>query len=304
MGAGLSIGQAMNPLSPLAPVNCSSAANTEYHRPKIGIISGSGPEAGLDILQKILLQHRTTLGNDYKTDKDAPNITLFQVPGLGGPHGAWDLDDRQGRLFQELWTHISETILQLSTAGVDCFCLPCNTLHLLEPDIRDWLHEQKEIARGGSGGVSAKMEFVSIIDAVVQAVLKDAMPGKISTVVLGTMVTTDPVNSPYASMPSRSDMLDIEELTQQMRVRLQKLIVETKRLGPHAECNRTEFWNILMDLEAAHDGSANRVVVLACSELPTLLDERQFERLEQGSFCRVVDPNVELARALLSHAVE
>jgi aspartate racemase len=291
VGAGLSVAGAGGVLS---RVNCSSSASVPAPGPQIGIISGSGPDAGLDIFQKILLQHRQQLGDKYKTDKDAPNIMLFQVPGIGGPHGAWDLDDREGPLFRALWDGITGTISRLSTAGANCVCLPCNTLHLLEAEIREWMKEQK--------GMSASIEFVSIIDAVVQAILEEAVPdSKIGVVILGTLVTTDPVRSPYASMPSRSGLIEIEPVSQAIRERLQALVIETKRTGPQAETNRTEFWSILMDVIAAQQAREHRVIVLACSELPTLLQDEQYKQLAAESGCRVVDPNAALAGALLNH---
>ena len=61
---------------------------------KIGIISGAGPEAGLDLLQKLFKVHRKFLGpTGYTTDRDAPHVVLFQEPELGGPRNDNDLSD-------------------------------------------------------------------------------------------------------------------------------------------------------------------------------------------------------------------
>ncbi len=52
-------------------------------RKKIGIITGSGPEAGVDLWQKILKINKDILKEDFHGDLDAPNVTIFSVPELG-----------------------------------------------------------------------------------------------------------------------------------------------------------------------------------------------------------------------------
>ena len=78
---------------------------------KIGIISGSGPDAGLNVFTKILEAHRRRMGDSYKSDKDAPSIVLYQVPEIGGPHGSWDLDDKTTPEFKMLWANMTATIV-------------------------------------------------------------------------------------------------------------------------------------------------------------------------------------------------
>lgn len=50
---------------------------------KIGIITGSGPEAGIDLWQKILIENKAILKDKFQGDLDAPNLTIFSVPQLG-----------------------------------------------------------------------------------------------------------------------------------------------------------------------------------------------------------------------------
>ena len=61
--------------------------------PRIGIISGAGPEAGVQLMQEVLSAQRRWLGESYRTDRDAPHVLLFQVPTIGGPRGDQDLFD-------------------------------------------------------------------------------------------------------------------------------------------------------------------------------------------------------------------
>jgi hypothetical protein len=57
----------------------------------IGIIGGSGPEAGVDLMSKILRAHRSELGERFRTDRDAPNVLLMSVSQVGGPRTAADI---------------------------------------------------------------------------------------------------------------------------------------------------------------------------------------------------------------------
>lgn len=45
-------------------------------RRSIGILSGSGPEAGVDLWGKILAANRALLGSAYRGDIDAPRVQL------------------------------------------------------------------------------------------------------------------------------------------------------------------------------------------------------------------------------------
>jgi hypothetical protein len=47
----------------------------------------AGPaQAGADLFRKLLRLHRARLGAGYRSDRDAPDVLLSQVPaGLGGP---------------------------------------------------------------------------------------------------------------------------------------------------------------------------------------------------------------------------
>lgn len=103
----------------------------------IGIIGGSGPEAGIDIFAKILAQHRKKLGKSYRSDRDAPNIVLMSIADLGGPRTPIDLQpgNSEGTYDASLKALI-ETVQKMLPL-VDAFCLACNTLHTMETNILD-----------------------------------------------------------------------------------------------------------------------------------------------------------------------
>ncbi len=52
-------------------------------RKKIGIITGSGPEAGIDLWQKTLDINKKILKENFRGDLDAPNVTIYSIPELG-----------------------------------------------------------------------------------------------------------------------------------------------------------------------------------------------------------------------------
>ena len=68
----------------------------------LGVIGGSGPEAGINVVEKMLFIHKVGMGETYMSDKDAVSIILMQDPGIGGPHGNWDLGDPNDEAFLKL----------------------------------------------------------------------------------------------------------------------------------------------------------------------------------------------------------
>ena len=52
-------------------------------RKKIGIITGSGPEAGVDLWMKILEENKRVLKENFRGDLDAPDVTIFSIQQLG-----------------------------------------------------------------------------------------------------------------------------------------------------------------------------------------------------------------------------
>merc|ERR1719199_1370740 len=229
----------------------------------IGVIGGSGPDAGVQITTTALKIHKERNQATYKNDTDAPNIVLMQHSGVGGPHGYWDMGDMDSPEYFNLWEEMTETILKLEMIGAHCFCITCNTLHALEPEIRKWMKE-----------MNLKIEFVSIIDSTQGEILKqqaesqnkatmqsfaepfnaltrldkkdDSNPARIG--MLGSYFTTGVhEDSPYRNLVSgRSDELEFATIEKDERNRLQDLINETKRCGPLPEL-QDAFFNFVVE---------------------------------------------------------
>merc|ERR1712118_22949 len=104
-----------------------------HMRKKIGIIGGAGPDAGIDMLQKLLETNKARLGASYKSDRDAPHAILLQDPAIGGPRGENDLVDQEGSPFKLCWGSLSNSLRTAELLRCDFVCVSCNTLHMLEP---------------------------------------------------------------------------------------------------------------------------------------------------------------------------
>lgn len=93
---------------------------------RIGIIGGSGPDAGADLFNKLLVMHRAQLGDQYRGDASAPTILLSQVPGIG--------DDSA----EVKWKALAAAVTELAPL-VSSFSVACNFLHSYESEIRGLL---------------------------------------------------------------------------------------------------------------------------------------------------------------------
>lgn len=238
-------------------------------RKKLAIISGAGPDAGIDVLQKVLGHNRKLLGSDYKSDRDAPYVVVFQVPGVGGPRGLRDLFEEDLAPYQLVWNSFEDTIRKINLLGLDRFCISCNTLHILQDKVCRLCSENKFSA-----------EFVSIVDCV----LDHCSDAGQKLAVFGSLpVTSTSAESPYSRLPNRV------VLDEDVRSRLQALLTSVK-MQPE---KRQEQGALLEDLLNEVRADA---YVLACSELPMLLPYLSEETLREKS---LIDPGALLAERLL-----
>jgi len=95
----------------------------------IGIISGSGPEAGLDLHAKLLRAQRAALGERYRGDTDAPRVVTVSEPVLGL---SMQLPDHE----ETVWSALLATAVQLAPQ-VDVYAIACNTLNVFENRLHD-----------------------------------------------------------------------------------------------------------------------------------------------------------------------
>lgn len=116
--------------------------------PRIGIITGSGPDAGIDLWTKTLAAVRRR-GDEFSGDTNVPEFTIFSLPTLG--------------LSMELESHRDQVLSCLLdgardiAARTDLFCIACNTLHVFAREILD---------------LRLKARFVSVTDTTCKYVRK------------------------------------------------------------------------------------------------------------------------------------
>ena len=178
----------------------------------------------------------------------------------------------------------------------------CNQLHILEPQIRSYLEENKY-----------KSEFISIIECTSRAIQK--LPAASSnlrprTFILGTKPVMD-VGHP-ASVSPYSSVDNLVQVPEKLRVKLQELIINVKARGP-VDSNKLEMQSILDELiiDTVLSGLEAGPVVLLLDSL--LLDSfpAESERLSEkhgdssrGISFHLLDPSLELAKACLDNTHE
>ncbi len=198
-------------------------------RARVGIIAGSGPEAGIDMWSKILKEARSLLGMEFRGDLDAPEVAVLSNPRLG-------LSMELRRYEERVRSELLSTITTLDTLS-DCFVIACNTLHCFAPDIR---------------GLPLRSRFFSIVEAT-SSFLRSH--GHRQIALLGSMsVMTFEPGSPYRQL---QDEFDCEPVDADA---VHALIYDIKRLGD-TEALRARFAALIGSLRSP-------VIVLACTELP------------------------------------
>lgn len=202
---------------------------------RIGIITGSGPEAGIDLWHKILHANRRLQGARFRGDLDAPHVTMFSEPTLG--------------LSMELAEHDTEVWACLKLAAqsiaqrVDYYAIACNTLNYYQPQL-DAL------------GLPAKL--VSFAD-VVLSFLHQHDIGRIA--LLGAKPVTDlGLWSHYRKLAERVEI----ELPDALTIgELHRLIYDVKTFGGNLPDIQHRF-------QAIVDALQSDTVLLACTELPLI----------------------------------
>lgn len=98
-------------------------------RKKIGIICGSGPEAGIYLWNLIIKKTRILFGDKFEGDIDMPHVLIISDPRLGE-----SMEIRDQTQKNRLWEYLDEDIRQIE-GQVDYFVIACYTLHVFEPEI-------------------------------------------------------------------------------------------------------------------------------------------------------------------------
>lgn len=211
-------------------------------RRPIGIIAGSGPEAGVDLWSKLLRQNQRRLGALYRGDLDAPELVIRSDPLLGL---SMELEQNEGPIWERL-RHAAVAIAD-STAA---YAIACNTLNYFAPQLQ---------------ALDLPAELVSFQSVVTTLIEREGI-GRLC--LLGAAPVTS--MSRWSAYYGLESLVDVEAVEQAEA--LHRLIYDIKALGPGDPTLRPRFAEMLCGVESD-------TVVLACTELPLIADIETDKRL-------------------------
>lgn len=204
-------------------------------RKKIGIITGSGPEAGIDLWSKLLAANRKIHGERFRGDLDAPDVTIHSESVLG-------LSMELAENDEAVWQCLRKTAESIAQR-VDYYAIACNTLNYYQPQLE---------------ALRLPATFVSFADAVVRFVRYERIE---RVALLGARPVTD--LGPWSHYRRLAEHVAIELPKPDQAEALHRLIYDVKTHGGNAEGIGRRFRAILDTLES-------RTVLLACTELPLI----------------------------------
>lgn len=227
----------MNSHPPPPACASHSAESRRLHpRPPIGIIAGSGPEAGIDLWAKILQHNRRRLGAAFRGDIDAPEVHVISQPALG-------LSMELAHTEAPVWASLQATARALD-GRVQVYAIACNTLNLFA---------------GRLQALGLQARLLSFADVVGAYLRQQAATHRIC--VLGARPVAElGALSPYRAL---CGPFDIERLDEAQIAHLHALIYDVKSSGPQAPGLAERLQALLASIRA-------RTVLLACTELPLI----------------------------------
>ena len=224
-----------NPDSHLKASNIALAGYVA--RPRIGIITGSGPEAGVDLWTKVLQENRRRMGSQFRHDTDAPAVDIISDPALG-------LSMELDRTESEVWAALRADAEALD-GRVIAYAIACNTLNVFAPRLNEL-------------GLNARLiSFADVLGSYLRR------RGETRVCLLGARTVAElGAWSPYRSLHS---LVDFEPLDEGGRMALHQLIYDVKQYGAQHPGLRDRFASLLERVRS-------QTVLLACTELPLIAD--------------------------------
>lgn len=202
-------------------------------RKKIGIITGSGPEAGIDLWQKILEENKLLLKDDFHGDLDAPDVTIFSVPQLGH---SMELEKNYNKVWE-----ILEVAIRDICKRVDYFAIACNTLNVYSEKIEK---------------IYLKHKFISTFDVVKNYLVENSLE-KVS--IIGALPVIE--MKQYSVFRPLCNTFNVEVPKDFKKVH--QLIYDVKKYGGDSHKVINDFRIIVDKLESEN-------IFLACTELPLI----------------------------------
>lgn len=213
-------------------------------RKKIGIITGSGPEAGIDLWSKVLQANRKLHGDGFRGDLDAPCMTILSEPTLGL---SMELDAND----TVVWNCLRGAAEKISQC-VDYYAIACNTLNYYQPQL---------------DALQVPAKLVSFADAARDFLLSNRI-GRVA--LLGARPVTD--LGPWSHYRALAAHVDVELPRPAIAAELHQLIYDVKTHGGNSPAMSRRLDGILGSLESG-------TVLLACTELPLIRPAEPHKKL-------------------------
>ncbi|MET1256290.1 aspartate/glutamate racemase family protein [Aliikangiella maris] len=204
--------------------------NPIVKRGRIGIITGAGPEAGIDLWQKILKHNKALHDNNFAGDLSAPEVIVHSIPKLGL---AMDIAQYE----TELWQELKKALLHLDS-DVDFVCIACNVLHFFSEKIK---------------ALTLSYEFISIVEVAEQTIEQYGNAALLSISKVIEFGHYSPYRRSAENYPLETpDPAAMDELVHHIKV----------HGGEHPD-TVSKFTAIVNNLKA-------NTLILACTDLPLL----------------------------------
>jgi aspartate racemase len=198
----------------------------------VGVIGGMGPEATLDLFYKII--------KNTKAERDQDHIHLIidnhpQIP------------DRTSFLMgkgENPLPYILKSAKKLENFGVSAICMPCNTAHYFEEDIKNEI----------------KVPFISIVQSVLEEIKENYKEIKN----IGLIATKGTIIGKVYENPLKKEgynLIILENLIDE----IMEIIYSIK--GGKIKENSKKFEKILKEYKKVN----SEIVIAGCTEIPLIL---------------------------------
>ena len=238
----------------------------------IGIIGGMGPQAGLDLMQKVLD------ATSAQTDQDHLPVALLSYPGAIPARSPF----LAGRSDENPADAIAEVARRLDMIGVTVAGIPCNTAHA--PAIFDRILEHLRAA-------GCRLRLLHMIDEAVTSVARTS-PDLKRVGVLSTAAVAR-----LGLYRTRLEAAGFEPVLPEADVqeRLVTPVIFDEGWGIKARSHPVtpQARQTLLEAVAHLADRGAEAVILGCTELPLAIPERHIGGVA------VIDPTSALAHALI-----
>ena len=229
-------------------------------RRRIGLIGGSGPEAGADLLVKVIEETKNLMGERYTGDLDGPRVRIISSPILGL---SMELEANDLVVWPELERVFSDIADQ-----TDYVAIACNTLNYYERQIKA---KPRDAA------------LISVGDVVEHYLVEN---GHSSVALLGSEPVTQMDSWSAYHRLAENFNVEVPEKTSD----LHQIIYDVKQYGGNDA-------SVIQRLGDLIGGLQGKTVLLACTELPLIAYENTRKdlvdvtrllarRLVEKSFCK------------------